>query len=77
MFNDKSCFMFDLYGTLADIRTDEDLPYLWMSLANFYSMNGAPYNDTDLRLEYGRLCAAEVSGLVKSSGKYKLSEDNY
>lgn len=76
MFNDKSCFMFDLYGTLADIRTDEDLPYLWMSLANFYSMNGAPYNDTDLRLEYGRLCASEVSRIVKSSGKYKLSEDD-
>ena len=29
--------IFDLYGTLVDIRTDESTPGLWEKLALFYS----------------------------------------
>lgn len=74
MFDDKEYFMFDLYGTLVDIRTDESLPLLWTSMASFMSLKGASYNDTDLRLEYGRLCEKETQDLIKKmrKGKHKL-----
>ena len=29
--------IFDLYGTLVDIRTDEEKPGLWEKLALFYA----------------------------------------
>lgn len=78
MFDDKEYFMFDLYGTLVDIKTDESSPFVWSSLANFYSMNKAVYNDTDLRLAYIRLCEAETAKLLKSSRKssHKLTEND-
>lgn len=65
MFDNKEYFLFDLYGTLVDIRTDEGSPFVWASLANFYSMNGAVYNDTDLRRAYMRLCEEETAKLLK------------
>ena len=34
-------YFFDLYGTLVDIRTDEQKPSLWRDLAEFYSLCGA------------------------------------
>ncbi|MBR1797395.1 MAG: HAD family hydrolase [Clostridiales bacterium] len=75
MFDDKTNIMFDLYGTLVDIKTDEGLPYLWSSMASIYSLKGASYNDTDLRLEYGRLCEAETNKLLRSklNKKHKLT----
>ena len=78
MYEDKDCFMFDLYGTLVDIRTDETIPLLWSSLANYYSLKGVEYNDTDLRLEYERLCARKVIdtyGRLRKS-RHKISEED-
>ncbi len=34
-------YIFDLYGTLLDIRTDEDDPLLWDRMAALYSCCGA------------------------------------
>ena len=31
-------YFFDLYGTLVDIRTDEQEPSLWRDLAEFISL---------------------------------------
>lgn len=75
MYNDKEYFMFDLYGTLVDIRTDEGLPYLWSSMASYMTLKGASYNDTDLGLEYGRICALKTEELLKKSrsGKHKVN----
>ena len=33
-------YFFDLYGTLVDIRTDENKPLLWHSMADLYSLCG-------------------------------------
>ena len=52
-------YIFDLYGTLADIRTDEKSPTLWKKAALYYTENGAPYEAAELRREYLRLCRAE------------------
>ncbi len=53
-------FIFDLYGTLADIHTNEKSAYLWNKMAAFYTSLGANYDGKELRKEYLRLCALEV-----------------
>ena len=45
-------FIFDLYGTLVDVRTNEHKPSLWKKLALFYSFQGAAYTGKELRSRY-------------------------
>ena len=52
-------YLFDLYGTLCDIRTDETGRLLWAKTALYYGENGAPYEGRELRAAYLRLCRAE------------------
>ncbi len=52
-------YIFDLYGTLADIRTDEGGRRLWQLMALHYARYGVRYTPAELRGEYLRLCAAE------------------
>lgn len=41
----KKAIIFDLYGTLIDIHTDEDSDRLWHLLTLFYGYHGADYKD--------------------------------
>ena len=41
--------IFDLYGTLVDIRTDERSPRLWARMAELYRRNGAACRPEELR----------------------------
>ncbi len=52
-------YLFDLYGTLVDIRTDERGRRLWERTALWYAEHGAPYTPAELRRAYLRLCAKE------------------
>lgn len=52
-------YIFDLYGTLIDIKTDESQRKLWDFSALFYSENGAGYSSAELRKRYKELCTAE------------------
>lgn len=45
-------YIFDLYGTLVDIHTDEDKEELWEALASFYAKNGAAYTAKELKKDY-------------------------
>lgn len=45
-------YIFDLYGTLLDIRTNEEKKSLWKKMAAFYSFNGAIYKANKLRSAY-------------------------
>lgn len=47
--------IFDLYGTLVDIHTNEDLPRLWVRIAEVYRRKGAVYQPGELRDAYFRL----------------------
>lgn len=47
--------IFDLYGTLVDIHTDEDAPGLWTAMADYYRSRGASYEPEELRESYLRL----------------------
>ncbi len=48
-------YIFDLYGTLVDIRTDEESPYLWEKMSQIYGAYGAIYEPEELRRAFRRL----------------------
>ena len=52
-----ACF-WDLYGTLADIHTDENQPSLWKRMAGFTAAHGAPYAPAELKAAYLRAVSA-------------------
>lgn len=52
-------YVFDLYGTLIDINTDEWNDDLWKKMAILYSYRGAHYTYDELNSEYGRLVEKE------------------
>ena len=45
-------YLFDLYGTLVDIHTDEDQPSHWARMAGLLARHGAAYRPGDLRAAY-------------------------
>lgn len=52
-------YIFDLYGTLIDINTDEWNKELWKKMAFMYSYHGAHYTYEELNSEYGKLVEKE------------------
>ena len=56
-------YLFDLYGTLVDIHTDEGKPAFWKTVAAYYTAHGAAYGSTELRASYEQLCDAETKRL--------------
>lgn len=48
-------YIFDFYGTLADIRTDEEKPYLWEKMSEIYSAFGASYTPEELGQAFRKL----------------------
>lgn len=48
--------VFDLYGTLVDIHTDEEQKNFWKKLAKFLRRHGIHYEYKELKNEYARLC---------------------
>lgn len=56
-------YIFDLYGTLIDINTNEYSGYLWKKMQEFYSFYGAKYTSVELKKEYNRLCMEEEQKL--------------
>lgn len=45
-------YIFDLYGTLVDITTDEEKNILWKQLALFYGFQGARYSASEIKKRY-------------------------
>lgn len=84
-------FIFDLYGTLVDIHTNENKPSLWKKLALFYSFQGAAYTEKELRgryhaLEtiarkapspytYPEICAADIFRTLYTEKRIQPSEE--
>ena len=61
-------FIFDLYGTLVDIRTNEGKTYLWKKMSEIYSSMGAFYSPMELKKEFRRLEEAEKESVRQSIG---------
>lgn len=53
--------IFDLYGTLLDIHTDESQEYLWKKMACFFKMRGADFSSIELKNAYSE----EVNQLLE------------
>lgn len=65
-------YIFDLYGTLADIRTNEEKPYLWRKMSEFYTSLGAFYTPLQLRQTFRRLereCICRMQRDAEESGQ--------
>lgn len=59
-------YVFDLYGTLVDIHTNEEDEQLWKKMALFYGYYGALYTPKELQEAY--------SNLIKSRERVRKSE---
>lgn len=72
-------YIFDLYGTLVDIKTNETKRSVWEKTAVYFSMQGAGYTGKELRKRYGELCVAEskrlYSGLKKRYPDLKCGQE--
>ena len=58
-------YIFDFYGTLVDIETDESSPILWDTMAQIYQSYGASYSGEGLRLRYRELVQQAEEDLAK------------
>ena len=56
-------YIFDFYGTLVDIRTDESKSVLWEKMSEIYSAWGAAYTAEELEEAYKNLVGAEAAKL--------------
>ena len=58
--------IFDLYGTLVDVLTDESLPAVWEETSGFMTAMGAPITDEELKSRYFAILSEDV----KSKGEF-------
>ena len=61
-------YIFDLYGTLIDIHTDESVLSLWKAMSGFYRAYGVSYAPRELEKAYLRLVHEEEEALRKKLG---------
>ncbi|MCD7864152.1 MAG: HAD family hydrolase [Lachnospiraceae bacterium] len=52
-------YIFDLYGTLVDIRTNEQKHYLWEKMALYMRLQGADYTAKELKKAYHTQISAQ------------------
>lgn len=58
-------YIFDLYGTLVDINTNEWNDELWDNMAKIYSMNGAVYTPKELNEKYHSYLEEQIKKIPK------------
>ena len=63
-------YIFDLYGTLVDIHTDEEDEKLWGALADFYDKHGAKYSASEIQADY----LANVAALLEVSEEIQAED---
>lgn len=63
-------FIFDLYGTLIDIHTDEEGAQTWEKFADWLTAHGMPYTGNEAR----RIYKAEESALRAKPSPYRYAE---
>ena len=66
---DYEVYVFDLYGTLVDIHTDENDKKVWESLRLFYGYYGAKYKARELQKAYERLVKGKEKKLKSTLEK--------
>lgn len=69
-------YIFDLYGTLVDIRTNEEQQMLWNKLSLFYGYYGAAYSPQALHEAYLTLVSNKEK-IKQSADKVHYSHEAY
>ena len=69
-------FIFDLYGTLVDINTNEWKHSLWKNMAMIYSLGGAQYTAKELKKAYYDYFAEEIANIPKEKYGFYISQIN-
>lgn len=70
-------YIFDLYGTLVDIRTDEEQRALWDKMCLLYGGFGAVYTPEELHALYKKLVSEkEKSAKEKNARESSIKEQN-
>lgn len=69
-------YIFDLYGTLVDIRTDETGNAFWSEVAKIYDSYGATYTAKEIHSLYIRFARQEERITQSAFSKYKHIEIN-
>lgn len=62
-------YIFDLYGTLVDIHTDESKASLWKKIAVYFSAQGAAYTGKEIKERYIELIHEEEKRLHRKLKK--------
>lgn len=62
-------YIFDLYGTLVNIHTDEEDKNLWRKLALFYSFNNAYYSGKEIEDSYIKFVNDEKAKITDTEYK--------
>lgn len=62
--------IFDLYGTLIDIHTDEEDIAVWKHMCEFYAEHGVKYNPAGLRSKYKRQVRRAEQAMAKKKFKF-------
>lgn len=65
-------YIFDLYGTLIDINTDEWSAQLWKKLQILYAYQGAEYTFQEIKREYGRLVEKEKAAVRRRHPEFTV-----
>ena len=63
-------YIFDLYGTLVDIRTDEEQQGLWDKMSQLYGGYGAVYTPEELHALYKKTVAEKEERAEEKSVSY-------
>lgn len=63
-------YLFDLYGTLIDINTDEWQKELWEKLSILYKYKGADYTADEIAEDYGKFVSEEKECVRKRHPEY-------
>ena len=61
-------YIFDLYGTLIDVHTDEGAPEFWQKMSEWYAVFGADYDPYALGEKYRQTVAEEEQELGEATG---------
>lgn len=67
-------YIFDLYGTLVDIHTDETRIEVWQNMALFYGYYGAFYTAEELRKTYRKLTQEAGRGALRHANHESFPE---
>lgn len=68
MYLEIQNYIFDFYGTLVDIWTDEASLLLWKRMATYYGAFGASYKLDELTMRYQELCREESEKVARENG---------